>query len=456
MTQTLYTLTYPDDIPDVSFSTEAAMRRYLEGEAEIWKAFLSRFGAEEKWAALPTERHGKVSAAQLASSLDRLISAVGDHANFQRMQQQYSGHCIALPPPAETMEGQLILGLANNGRTQAAHCVFLWFAARQKVIAARSNQQGHAEIEYGVKLITAAYAAEALPFRQVTSQRLAGAVRKAENHAASLQEEVAAAQAINATHEEELSDYRDDLTTRTQRIEKIFFGRERRRRTRANAGMAEFEKFQNKSFGLIRGVVRDTTNQNKKQQERMQGEFEKLKKRFYEHMRLRAPAKLWEDRSEEHAKNAKWALWGFGIGVIAAILAGLLVPLYLGDQIAASFATELCNKADPSDCKRVFSAKGPLMVAGLLTVMSLILWGIRLQYRVFLSERHLSLDASQKRAFAETYLAMREDASVGAENEAIVLASLFRSTQDGIIKDDDGSLDLSAAAILAKQLGKGA
>jgi hypothetical protein len=87
-------------------------------------------------------------------------------------------------------------------------------------------------------------------------------------------------------------------------------------------------------------------------------------------------------------------------------------------------------------------------------VMSLALWAIRLQYRVYLSERHLSLDASEKEAFAQTYLAMKEGAEVDASNEAIVLASLFRPTQDGIIKDDDSAMDVSMVAILAKQLGR--
>ena len=87
-------------------------------------------------------------------------------------------------------------------------------------------------------------------------------------------------------------------------------------------------------------------------------------------------------------------------------------------------------------------------------VLSLTLWATRLQYRVFLSERHLALDASEKKAFAETFLAMKEGEDVGTDNEAIVFAALFRPTQDGIIKDDESGVDISAAAMLAKQLGK--
>ena len=77
-----------------------------------------------------------------------------------------------------------------------------------------------------------------------------------------------------------------------------------------------------------------------------------------------------------------------------------------------------------------------------------------MQYKVFLSERHLALDAQEKKAFAETYLAFIEGQNVSPESEAIVLASLFRPTQDGIIKDDESGFDLSAAALIARQLSK--
>jgi hypothetical protein len=86
--------------------------------------------------------------------------------------------------------------------------------------------------------------------------------------------------------------------------------------------------------------------------------------------------------------------------------------------------------------------------------MSLLMWMARLQYRIHLSERHLALDASEKKAFAETYLAMKEGKDVGRDNEAIVLASLFRPTQDGIIRDDETGMDLSAVAMVAKQFSR--
>jgi hypothetical protein len=51
-------------------------------------------------------------------------------------------------------------------------------------------------------------------------------------------------------------------------------------------------------------------------------------------------------------------------------------------------------------------------------------------------------------------MALKEDTTVDPANETIVLTSLFRPMQDGITKDGDGGFDLSAAALLAKQMAR--
>jgi len=147
-------------------------------------------------------------------------------------------------------------------------------------------------------------------------------------------------------------------------------------------------------------------------------------------------------------------MWYFSASAGAAVLVGLVVPWWAGTYIAESFNSIRCLPSQPKNCSFVFSAKGPLTVAGVLLTTSLILWVTRMQYRIFLSERHLSLDADERRAFAETYMALKEETAVDSANETIVLASLFRPTQDGIIKDEDSGFDLSAAALIAKQFAK--
>ncbi len=63
-------------------------------------------------------------------------------------------------------------------------------------------------------------------------------------------------------------------------------------------------------------------------------------------------------------------------------------PIHGGE----AHATQASGRREPRH-----SGKGPLTVAGLLLTSSIILWTTRLQYRIFLSERHLSLDADERR-----------------------------------------------------------
>lgn len=194
-------------------------------------------------------------------------------------------------------------------------------------------------------------------------------------------------------------------------------------------------------------------------QKERENTFTRLKKLFHEDLKTRSLVKLWEDRSDKHEKSSQIALISFSLLLLTVVATGILIPIYFGEQISQNFYSQFCTPIGSNDCERVASAKGPLTIAGLLAVISVLMWATRLSYKVYLSERHLRLNAKEKMAFAEAWLAMKEGAEQGgsevsAENEAIVLGSLFRPTQDGIIKDDEGSLDISAVAMLSKHLSK--
>ena len=53
----------------------------------------------------------------------------------------------------------------------------------------------------------------------------------------------------------------------------------------------------------------------------------------------------------------------------------------------------------------------------------------------------------------QTYLSLMKDEALEKDDRALVLAPLFRSSSDGIIKDD-GAPDSSLAAIISKALSK--
>ncbi|WP_152612826.1 DUF6161 domain-containing protein [Leisingera sp. ANG-M6] len=181
--------------------------------------------------------------------------------------------------------------------------------------------------------------------------------------------------------------------------------------------------------------------------------FENLRQLYEAQLRLKHPATMWEERRREHQGNSANAWKLFIGGALTFFALCVLFVYYAGDWVAASFVRSGCNLGSEAVCSGI-SAKGPLVIAVVLTVLTLALWFLRLQMKLFLSERHLALDARERSAFAETYLSLVQQEAISGEREVVVLQSLFRPTQDGIIQDDNGP-DFAVAGILAKALERG-
>jgi hypothetical protein len=444
-----YQITYRVFPPQI-FSSRIAAERHIEKEKDVWAGFLAQVA---KSSVLLAYDNPHIEVSKQATVFDTLEGALDDPRQFSRLTE-HPQSIVAPPPPHESLEGQLILGLFAAERQQEAMAVYIWFISG--ALSRRRQRTGEAQdlIKRGEELWTAAVAASAFPFNQVSSRKIAGAARRAENQLEALNAEVVKAKAINTAHEETLADYRDQLTQKDRKLVKVIAKRERGRREKHSEWVTQRDAELTELLSKIQRHIQENDSLNEKLQDVRETEFNRLKDLFATQLRLRAPVELWENREEEHRKTARTAMKRFLLSAASALFIGILVPYCAGDYIAESFFTQVCNNAEPPVCERAFSAKGPLTITGLLLVLSLVMWMTRLQYRVFLSERHLSLDAGERKAFAETFLAMKEGEDVGSGNEAIVLASLFRPTQDGIIKDDETGLDLSAAAMVAKQLGK--
>ncbi|VDC33115.1 hypothetical protein XINFAN_03644 [Pseudogemmobacter humi] len=172
---------------------------------------------------------------------------------------------------------------------------------------------------------------------------------------------------------------------------------------------------------------------------------------FTHHLQYRAPALLWNTKGQEHRKASRRAFIAFLAVLVLTVVAAALVVFCFGDFVAESFSTIRCDP-DTGICETAFSFKGPVTVGGLLLVASMLIWAMRFFSKIYLSERHLALGCEERKAFTEAYLALVMDNSVSREQEAIVLATLFRPSQDGVIRDEDPSMDISAAAILAKAM----
>ena len=365
---------------------------------------------------------GLVSLSDIVAAISELRDLVEDEEKFNQ-KADGSQRTIALPPPSASAEGSAILGLFGSHRSAIAINMLEAFMFDSRSLQmANGNQNNLQRLELGRTVLQTLGAVSQVVPNVSDLQRMKGGVDQAENELSRVHDLIDEGAASN-----------DDSTEQFARLFELFRYLEvRRGREFVRAGVSRTEQFDGRMV-----------------------EFEEMIEQYRRHMELDAPVVLWGTRAEQHRERSVSALKGFfGLGA-ATVATAVGTAVCFGDQIAASFSREVCTKLGNFDaCKTVFSYEGPVLVASLLVTFSVLLWATRLQYRMFLSERHLSLDAEEKTAFAKSFAAITQDKSIAKENENIVLAALFRPTPDGIIKDEDGGLDPSISAAVAKFLSR--
>lgn len=444
---------------DVVFPSQRGMKRYLTSEQKIWAPFLDHVRNNLTSPIIEGHHHHRQwTAEQLATALESLIERLDNRKEFARSTGLHEGN-VPLPPPSESLEGQLILGLWDSGSHKEALSAYLYFIATGREISTNVRDRIRTLIQKGKPLVEAAPIVKALPYSRVSTAKMAGAVRTAKNHVQSLADEVVTAQESNASHVLKLNAQLDEQKTQAKRVNDAILRLNRRRDRQHKLWVEATNKVVAECFEDARKKVHFFEVKSQQAEEARVAEFERLQNLFATKLQFDEPSKLWGTRETLHSKLSNRAMWRFiGTGVLTIVF-GLAVPYCFGDYIANSFSQLICSTTvtegiPTQECERAFSAKGPLTITGLLLVISVLMWVARLQYRIHLSERHLALDASEKKAFAATYLAMKEGKNVSGDREAIVLASLFRPTQDGIIRDDESGMDISALALIAKQLSR--
>lgn len=152
-------------------------------------------------------------------------------------------------------------------------------------------------------------------------------------------------------------------------------------------------------------------------------------------MGLKAPVEYWRDKAEKHrtaeGKAFTHLLFFFPIAfMVFASAFGLAAYLLL-------------------DADKVHQTVYLIVAAGLASMAALIFWVGRLLTKLYLSQHHLRHDADERAVMTTTYLALTHESAATEEDKKIILASLFRPTSDGLVKDD-GPSDLTLAGVLSK------
>jgi hypothetical protein len=167
-------------------------------------------------------------------------------------------------------------------------------------------------------------------------------------------------------------------------------------------------------------------------------------KAFYEAKAdFAAPVTYWHAKWGEHQKSA--GNWLCGLTVFTVVGVIFLIAMF---SCAYTTAQELLTA-------RTSDTASPLIIllsAALAAGVTVVFWVARFVTRMFLSERHMAIDAKMRFTMAKTFLALAKKHNVDDRDRALILAPLFRAGTDGIIQDD-GALD-GLLAMIARMLEK--
>jgi Family of unknown function (DUF6161) len=170
-------------------------------------------------------------------------------------------------------------------------------------------------------------------------------------------------------------------------------------------------------------------------------DFKSTEALFKEHMRLKGPVEYWSKKAADHTKKSGeyrvYLSWFAGVGAIV-----LVGGLYL----LSDHAIEVASNDKPNAIYLILAALG-------IVSSTIVFWVARILTRLFLSEHHLAIDSEERSVMAMTYLALTADGKIAESERILVLASLFRPTADGIVKDD-AAPDISPGSLISKLLSK--
>jgi uncharacterized protein DUF6161 len=167
--------------------------------------------------------------------------------------------------------------------------------------------------------------------------------------------------------------------------------------------------------------------------------IEDTERAYKEQMNLQASVEYWGAKATRHRKAITWSRSILILFAVfgSAFLIGALLWI-------ATTAVELSEKTKSDAAVYLkFAAIGAI-------VTTIIFWVGRVLLRIYLSDRHLLTDAEERVAMVKTYLALTNEGKLEPADRTLVLAPLFRSAADGIVKDDGP--DASLASIIAKAI----
>ena len=159
-----------------------------------------------------------------------------------------------------------------------------------------------------------------------------------------------------------------------------------------------------------------------------------VEKQYTEFMELKAPVEYWNEQAGRHRNSSR--MFAFLLVVYFGLAIGSLIEAYF--SVGESLFKWISDIDNAGKSILLYYATG-----GLLVLTTLVFWIGRILSRMYLSERHLATDATQRATMTKTYLALIPQSNDDKNSREIILNALFRATSDGVVKDEGGDTNLA-------------
>ena len=153
---------------------------------------------------------------------------------------------------------------------------------------------------------------------------------------------------------------------------------------------------------------------------------------------LEAPEKLWNNRAEDHIKQARnWAIF-LVFTVVALIFALGKLVLVIHDYSLNTIKNEI-----------PFISESFILIS----VISFFIYIIRILIKIVLSNHHLATEYKQKAALTRFYQSLtKAGTDISKEERLIIINSLFSKVETGLVKTDTSNDSDTILAILSKNI----
>lgn len=151
--------------------------------------------------------------------------------------------------------------------------------------------------------------------------------------------------------------------------------------------------------------------------------IQKLEETYETKLKLEKPARYWEIKSKRHHAQGNKAK------IILFILIGISA-VFLGAILLISPDWIFFN---------VFKGNSAALIRWsilFLSLISLVVFGVRIVSRIMLSSFHLARDAEERHTLTFFYLALLKDSEIKDDERKLIMQSLFSRSETGLLKED--------------------